>query len=173
MLFGPGDGLLGSVGGRGGGCKGAPPARATPLLRFGLPSLRDVVGMVLAPGSASRKHPFCVVCVRVALVVMCAGCGVGVWGCGPLMMLCVCALFVGGGVGQSMPCGDVQSSGGGGGQVGQEWVRKRGNKEHQRIGGGATQPHRMREPHQEGRGRVQRTRRRGAARQGRQPGQRE
>ena len=55
-----------------------PPVGATPLLRFGLPSLPGVVGMVLAPRSASRKHPFCVVCVRVALVVLCGGCGVGV-----------------------------------------------------------------------------------------------
>ena len=38
-------------------------------------------GKVLAPGSASGKHPFCVVCVRVALVVLCGGCGVGVLLC--------------------------------------------------------------------------------------------
>ena len=30
-----------------------PPTGATPLLRFGLPSLPGVVGMVLAPGTAS------------------------------------------------------------------------------------------------------------------------
>ena len=54
--------------------------------------------MVLAPGSASERHHFCVVCVRVALVVLCGGCGVsvGVWGCGPLVVPCVRALFVGG-----------------------------------------------------------------------------
>ena len=79
------------------GCQ--PPAGATPLLRFGLPSLPTVVGKVLAPGNASGKHPCCVVCVCVALVVMCGVCsvGAGVWSCGPLMMLYVCALFVGGG----------------------------------------------------------------------------
>ena len=76
------------------GCQ--PPA--TPLLRFGLPSPPGVVGMVMAPGSASRKHPFCVVCVwpwlsRVGCGV---GVGVGVWGCGPLVVPCVRALFVGG-----------------------------------------------------------------------------
>ena len=37
------------------GCQ--PPAWATPLLRFGLPSPPGVVGMVMAPGSASGKHP--------------------------------------------------------------------------------------------------------------------
>ena len=54
---------------------------------------------VLAPGSAIGKHPFCVVCVRVALVVLCGGCsvGVGVWGCGPLVVPRARALFVGGG----------------------------------------------------------------------------
>ena len=41
------------------GCQ--PPAGATPLLRFGLPSPPSVVGMVMAPGSASGKHPFYVV----------------------------------------------------------------------------------------------------------------
>ena len=39
------------------------------------------------------------------------------------------------------------------------------------MGGGATQTHRTREPHQEGRGRAQQARRRGAARQERQPRQ--
>ena len=38
----------------------------------------------------------------------------------------------------------------GGRRVGQEWVRKRGTQEHQQTGGGATQTHRTREPHQEG-----------------------
>ena len=61
------------------GCQ--PPAGATPLLRFGLPPLPGVVGMVLAPGSASGKHLFCVVCVRVALVVLCGGCGVSILLC--------------------------------------------------------------------------------------------
>ena len=37
------------------GCQ--PPAGATPLLRFGLPSPPGVVGMVMAPGSASGKPP--------------------------------------------------------------------------------------------------------------------
>ena len=75
------------------------PTGATPLLRFGLPSLPSVVGMVLAPGSASGKHPFCVVCGCGPGRRVCGGCGVGVgvWGCGPLVMLCVSALFVGGG----------------------------------------------------------------------------
>ena len=59
----------------------------------------------------------------------------------------------------------------GGRQVGQEWVRKRGTQGHQQSGGGATQTHRTREPHQEERGRARQTRRRGAARQERQPGQ--
>ena len=81
---------------------------------------------------------------------------------------------LGGCAGQSTSCGDVKSSWGGGGRrVGQEWVRTRGAQERQRTGGGATQPHRTQEPHQERRGRVQQTRRSGAARQGRQPGQRE
>ena len=75
------------------------------------------------------------------------------------------------GVGQSTSCSDVKSSFGGGRWVGQEWVRTRGAQERQQTGGGATQPHKTREPHHEGRGRVQQTRRRGAARQGRQPGQ--
>ena len=50
------------------GCQ--PPAGATPLLRFGLPSPPGVVGMVMAPGSASGKHPF-MLCVSVVLVVTC------------------------------------------------------------------------------------------------------
>ena len=79
------------------GCQ--PHARVTPLLRFGLPSLPSVVRMVLASKGALGKHPFCVARVRVALVVLCGGCGVGVgvWGCGPLVVPCVCAMFVGGG----------------------------------------------------------------------------
>ena len=78
------------------GCQ--PPAGATPLLRFGLAFLPDVVGMVLAPRRASGKHPFCVVCICVALVVVCVGGAVLALGCGGrglLVMLCVCALFVG------------------------------------------------------------------------------
>ena len=39
-----------------------PPTGATPILRFGLPSPPGVAGMVMAPGSASGKHPFYVVC---------------------------------------------------------------------------------------------------------------
>ena len=70
--------------------------------------------------------------------------------------------------GQSTSYGDVKSSWGGGGgggrRVAKEWVRKRGTLERQQTGGGATQTHRTREPHQEGRGRAQQTRRRGAAR---------
>ena len=79
------------------GCQ--PPAQATPLLRFGLPSPPGVVGMVMAPGSASGKHPFHVVCKCGLGCCVCGGCrvGVGVWGCGPLVMLHVRALFVGGG----------------------------------------------------------------------------
>ena len=76
--------------------------------------------------------------------------------------------------GQSTSCGDVKSScGGGGGGGGQEWVRTGGTQGRQRKGGGATQPHRTWEPHQEGRGRVEQARRRGAVRQGMQQGQRE
>ena len=48
-----------------------------------------------------------------------------------------------------------------------------GTHERQQTGGGATQTHRTREPHQEGQGRAQQTRRRGTARQERQPEQRE
>ena len=61
----------------------------------------------------------------------------------------------------------------GGRRVGQEGVRDRGTQERQQTGGGATQTHGMREPHQEGQGRAQQTRRRGTARQERQPEQRE
>ena len=50
-----------------------------------------------------------------------------------------------------------------------QWV----TQERQKTGGGATQTHRPREPHQEGQGRAQQTRRRGTARQERQPEQRE
>ena len=52
------------------GCQ--PPARATPFLRFGSPSLPGVVKMMLALGSALGKHPFCAVC----------GCGPGCRACG-------------------------------------------------------------------------------------------
>ena len=55
--------------------------------------------------------------------------------------------------------------------MGQEGVRNRGTQERQQTGGGATQTHRTREPHQEGR--AQQTRRRGTARQERQQEQRE
>ena len=61
----------------------------------------------------------------------------------------------------------------GGRRVGQEGVRCRGTQERQQTGEGATQTHRTREPHQEGKGRAQQTRRRGTARQERQPEQRE
>ena len=47
--------------------------------------------------------------------------------------------------------------------VGQEGVRDRGTRECQQTGGGATQPPRTREPHQEGQGRAHQTRRRGTA----------
>ena len=84
------------------------PAGVTPLLRFGLPSPPGVVGMVMAPGSASGKHPFYVVC-RCGLGCCVSGgrcVGVGAWGRGPLVMLHVCALFVGGGgcVWVKFPC---------------------------------------------------------------------
>ena len=89
------------------GCQ--PPAGATPLLRFGLPSPPGVVGMVMAPGSASGKHPFCVVCKCGLGCCVCGGrrVGVGAWGRGPLVMLHVRALFVGGGgyVWVKCPCG--------------------------------------------------------------------
>ena len=89
------------------GCQ--PPAGATPLLRFGLPSPPGVVGMVMAPGSASRKHPFYVVCKCGLGCCVCGGrcVGIGVWGRGPLVMLHVRALFVGGGgcVWVKCPCG--------------------------------------------------------------------
>ena len=61
----------------------------------------------------------------------------------------------------------------GGRRVGQEGVRDMGTQERQQTGGGVTQTHRTREPHQEGQGRAQQTRRRGTARQERQPEQRE
>ena len=86
-----------------------PPAGATPLLRFGLPSPPGVVGMVMAPRSASGKHPFHVVCRCGLGCCVCGGrrVGVGVWGRGPLVMLHVRALFVGGGgcVCVKCPCG--------------------------------------------------------------------
>ena len=69
--------------------------------------------------------------------------------------------------GQSTSYGDVKPSYGGGRRVGQG--RDRGTQERQQTGGGATQTHRTREPHQEGQGRAQQTRRRGTARQERQP----
>ena len=61
----------------------------------------------------------------------------------------------------------------GGRRVGQEGVRDMGTQERQQTGGGATETHRTREPHQEGQGRAQQKRRRGTARQERQPKQRE
>ena len=75
--------------------------------------------------------------------------------------------------GQSTSYGDVKPSYGGGRRLGQEGVRDRGTQERQQTGGGATQTHRTREPHQEGQGRAQQTRRRGTARQERQLEQRE
>ena len=81
------------------GCQ--PPAGATPLLRFGLPSPPGVVGMVMALGSAvaTGKHPLYVVCKCGLVCCVCGGCrvGVGVWGHGLLVLLHVRALFVGGG----------------------------------------------------------------------------
>ena len=56
-------------------------------------------------------------------------------------------------------------------RVGQEWVHKRGTQVREQKGGGETQTHRTREPHQEGQGRAQQARRRDAARQERQPRQ--
>ena len=89
------------------GCQ--PPAGATPLLRFGLPSPPGVVGMVMAPGSASWKHPFYVVCECGLGYCVCGGrrVGVGAWDRGPLVMLHVRALFVGSGgwVWVKCPCG--------------------------------------------------------------------
>ena len=69
------------------GCQ--PPAGATPLLRFGLPSLPGVVKMVMALGSASGKHPFYVVCKCGLGCCVCGGrrVGIGVWGLGLLVML--------------------------------------------------------------------------------------
>ena len=89
------------------GCQ--PPAGTTPLLRFGLPSPPGVVGMVMAPGSASGKHPFYVVCKCGLGCCVCGGRRVGVrmWGLGLLVVLHVRALFVGGGgcVWAKCPCG--------------------------------------------------------------------
>ena len=76
-------------------------------------------------------------------------------------------------MGQSTSYGDVKSSYGGGRRVGKEGVRDMGTQERHQTGGGATQTHRMREPHQGGQGRAHQTRRRGTARQERQPEQRE
>ena len=93
------------------GCQ--PPAGATPLLGFGMPSPPGVVGMVMAPGSASGKHPFYVVCKCGLGCCVCGGrrVGVGVWGLGLLVVLPVCALFVGGGgwVWVKCPCGGFGS----------------------------------------------------------------
>ena len=80
------------------GCQ--PSAGVTPLLRFGLPSPPGVVGMVMAPGSASGKHPFYVVCKCGLGCFVC----VGAWGLGLLVMLHVRALFVGGGGCVSVKC---------------------------------------------------------------------
>ena len=77
------------------------------------------------------------------------------------------------GTGQSTLYGDVKSSYGGGRRVGQEGVRDMGTQERHQTGGRATQTHRTREPHQEGQGRAQQTRRRGTARRERQLEQRE
>ena len=84
-----------------------PPTGATALLRFGLPSPPSVVRMVMAPRSASEKHPVYVVCKCGLGCCVCGGrrVGVGAWGCGPLVMLHVRALFVGGCVWVKCPCG--------------------------------------------------------------------
>ena len=89
------------------GCQ--PPARATSLLRFGLPSPPGVVGMVMAARSASGKHPFYVVCRCGLGYCVCGGrrVGVGAWGRGPLVMLHVRALFVGVGGCVWVKCGVV------------------------------------------------------------------
>ena len=78
---------------RAAGCQ--PPAAATPLLGFGLPSPPGVVGMVMA----HQGSIFYVVCKCGLGCCACGGrcVGVGVWGRGPLVMLHVRALFVGGG----------------------------------------------------------------------------
>ena len=75
------------------GCQ--PASGATPLLSFGLPSHPGVVGMVMAPRSASGKHPFYVVCKCGLGCCVCGGCrvGAGAWGRGPLVMLHVRALW--------------------------------------------------------------------------------
>ena len=74
-----------------------------------MPSPPGVVGMVMAPGSALGKHPFYVVCKSGLGCCVCGGrrVGIGVWGRGPLVMLHVRALFVGGGgcVRVKCPCG--------------------------------------------------------------------
>ena len=61
----------------------------------------------------------------------------------------------------------------GGRRVGQEGVRDMGTQQRHQTGGGATQTHRTREPHQGGQGRAHQTRRRGTARQERLPERRE
>ena len=72
-----------------------PPAGATPLLRFGLPSPPGVVGMVMAPGSASGKHPFYVVCKCGLGCCVCGACatcwrwGVGFWALGGAPRACL------------------------------------------------------------------------------------
>ena len=67
----------------------------------------------MAPGSASGKHPFYVVCKCGLGCCVCGGrrVGVGVWGLGLLVVLPVCALFVGGGgwVWVKCPCGGFGS----------------------------------------------------------------
>ena len=69
------------------------PAGATPLLRFGPPPLPGVVRKLVAPGSASQKHPFRVVCVCVALVVVwwvrCWRWVVGLWASGGALRVCL------------------------------------------------------------------------------------
>ena len=71
--------------------------------------------------------------------------------------------------GQSMSYGDVKSSYRGGRQVGQEGVRDMGTQERHQTGGGATQTHETRVPHQEGQG--QANRQGGGAQQGRRGNQ--
>ena len=83
------------MGNRVAGCQ--PPTGATPLLRFGLPSPPGVVGMVMAPTSASGKHPFYLVCKCGLGCCVCGGrrVGVGVWGLGLLVVLHVGCLVCG------------------------------------------------------------------------------
>ena len=81
------------------GCQ--PRAGATPLLGCGLPPLLGGVGKVLAPGSASGKHPFVLsvfvwpwLCCVVG-AVLALGCGVvGLWWCLACVPCLLAALVV-------------------------------------------------------------------------------